>query len=344
MQGVLVAATMVWTFSQQLGHVFYFIVLPVLLLAGIGFVLQRKFTLEMRTLRYLNFYFTIPCVIYASVVTARVTPGDVGTVVLFGLAMMASAGSLTWFVAVLRGVPRHHRNAMLMTVIFMNSGNFGLPLQSLAFRRLGLGAEARSLQAFAMITQNFTTFTLGILLAAGGGKRDSHWKQNLVHILKFPPIYALIAGILTVQIRTWIGAGSADEVLAALRPFWDVIRHIQHAFIPLALCTLGAQLALVRTGGKTYPITLSVVLRLLAAPAIGVGMVYLFGLKGFLAQMLLISTSYPTAVNCMMLCLEFDNHPDFAARTVFYSTLLSPITVTAVIFLAQSGLLPGFAI
>jgi hypothetical protein len=46
----------------------------------------------------------------------------------------------------------------------------------------------------------------------------------------------------------------------------------------------------------------------------------------------------------MMLCLEFDNHPDFAARAVFYSTLLSPVTVTGVIFLAQSGLLPGLAI
>jgi hypothetical protein len=29
---------------------------------------------------------------------------------------------------------------------------------------------------------------------------------------------------------------------------------------------------------------------------------------------------------------------------VFYSTALSPITVTAVIFLSQSGLLPGLAI
>jgi hypothetical protein len=335
---------MVWTFTEQLGHVFYFIVLPVLLLAGVGFVLQRKFTLEMRTLRYLNFYFTIPCVIYASVVTARVTPGDVGTVVLFALAMMAAAGGLTWLVAVLRGVPKDHRNTMLMTVIFLNSGNFGLPLQSLAFRRYGMGAEARSLQAFAMITQNFATFTLGVLLAAAGGKRETHWKENLVHILKFPPIYALAAGLITVQMRTWLGTETSAQVVSHLRPFWDVIKHIQGAFIAIALCTLGAQLALVRAGGKTYPITLSVVLRLLAAPAIGIGMVYLFGLRGFLALMLLISTSYPTAVNCMMLCLEFDNHPDFAARTVFYSTALSPITVTAIIFLSQSGLLPGLAI
>jgi len=57
------------------------------------------------------------------------------------------------------------------------------------------------------------------------------------------------------------------------------------------------------------------------------------------AQVLLISTSTPTAVNCMLICMEFDNHPDFVARTVFYSTLLSPFTVTLAILLAHSGAL-----
>jgi predicted permease len=41
----------------------------------------------------------------------------------------------------------------------------------------------------------------------------------------------------------------------------------------------------------------------------------------------------------MLLCVAFDNHPDFAARSVFYSTLLSPITLTMVIYLSRSGLL-----
>ena len=84
---------------------------------------------------------------------------------------------------------------------------------------------------------------------------------------------------------------------------------------------------------------LSVILRLLIAPAVGLGLIFAFGLRGFMAQVLLISTSSPTAVNCMLLCLEFDNHPDYAAKAVFYSTLLSPITVTGVIYLAQSGVL-----
>jgi hypothetical protein len=83
---------------------------------------------------------------------------------------------------------------------------------------------------------------------------------------------------------------------------------------------------------------MSVVLRLLAGPVVGLGLIFMMGLQGFLAQMLLISTSSPTAVNCMMICLEFDNHPDYAAKAVFYSTLISPVTVTLVIFLSGTGI------
>jgi hypothetical protein len=127
-----------------------------------------------------------------------------------------------------------------------------------------------------------------------------------------------------------------------LSPFWEVIVSIKDAFIPLALLTLGAQLGLVVKDRQKYPVTWSVALRLLLSPAVALGLIYLLGLHGFLAQVLLISASAPTAVNCMLLCLEFDNHPDYAARAVFYSTLLSPITVTLTIFLAQGNLLSVF--
>lgn len=338
MSSAFILAANLGELPGQLLHILYYIVLPILLLAGVGYLLQRVVRLDMPTLRKLNFYFVIPCMIYGSVVTARVTPGDVGTVVLFALALLACMGVITYLACIVRRVPRDRRSAAVMTVIFHNSGNFGLPLQDLAFRSQGLGAEAKSLQAFVMITQNFVTFTLGIVLAASGGSHERRWRDNLMHIVKFPPVYALAAGVLTVQIRQWIGSEGATDALGALRPFWEVIKHIKGAFIAIALCTLGAQLALVSRGGRKYPVTMSVILRLLVGPAVGLGLIFLMGLQGFLAQMLLISTSSPTAVNCMMICLEFDNHPDYAAKAVFYSTLISPVTVTLVIFLSGTGI------
>ena len=78
---------------------------------------------------------------------------------------------------------------------------------------------------------------------------------------------------------------------------------------------------------------------MLVAPALALGLIWLMGLDGLTAQVLLISSATPVSVNCMLICLEFDNHPDFLARSVFYSTLLSPVTVTGVILLGRSGLI-----
>ncbi len=334
----------------EFGRIFYFVLLPILLLAGIGFVLQRKLGLEMRTLVRLNFYFVVPPLIYVSLVTS-LTPGQgrpavtfakAMTVVGFSIAMLACLAALTYVVAVIRRVPREYRRAMLMTTMFYNSGNYGLPLQELAFRSSGLSAPARGLQIFVVLVQNFSNFTIGILLAAGG-RKDRHWKQNLLHVVKFPPIYALAAALITIQVRNWLG-GDTPGVDRVIEPFWAAIVYVKEAFFAIALATLGAQLAVVSKNRARYPVTLSVILRLLVAPAIGLGLIYLFGLKGLLAQVLLIGTATPTAVNCMLLCLEFDNHPDYAARAVFHSTLLSPLTVTLVVFLAQGNFLPGFAI
>jgi predicted permease len=296
----------------------------------------------MPTLTRLNFYFIIPPLIYVSIITSEVNLGQVGTVLGFCLCLQAFIWSVTLLAAALRRVPRDQWRAMLMTTMLYNSGNYGLPLQDLAFRRFGLHGLAASLQIFVMLFQNVLGFTVGVFLISGG-RKDSQWREQLMHIVKFPPLYAIVAALVTIQVRSWLGDG-ASRVAEALSPFWQAILYVKGGFFAIALCTLGAQLATVRSGGPRYPVTLSVLLRLLAAPAMGLAVVYLLGLEGMIAQVLLISTATPTAVNAMLLCLEFKNHPDFVARSVFYSTLLSPVTVTLVIFVAQGGFFSQFAL
>ena len=329
------------TLPARLGEISYTIVLPILLMIGIGWLLQRRFHLDMTTLRRLNFYFVLPPLVYVSVVASDVNITDVGRIVLFALGSIAALAALTYIAARLRGVPAGRRRALMMTTVFYNSGNYGLPLQELAFSAGGHSAAALGYQTFVMLTQNFANFTLGIAIVSGGGSRRS-WRETLLHIAKFPPIYALASAVLTVLVRQWLGPHS-DDAARWLAPIWAVLLRVKAAFIPLALFTLGAQLAIVPRGNGRDPVKLSVLLRLLAGPAIALGLVWLLGFEGIMAQALLISSCTPTAVNVMLLCLEFDNHPDYAARAVFYSTLLSPITVTLVIFLAQGGFLPGFS-
>lgn len=320
----------------QLGEIAYFIVLPILLLMGVGFVIQRALGLDLPTMTRLNFHLVVPAMVYFALASSTLSPWEAFVAVGFSLLAMAVWAAVAYAVAAMRGIPTDQRRAMVMTSIFYNSGNYGLPLQELAFRRVGLSEPAAAIQVFVILVQNFTSFTLGVLLAAGGVSKGQ-WKRNLMHIVKFPSVWALLAALVTIAIRETISDSAAGYASVALQPFWDVVVFAKGGFVAVALVTLGAQLAVVKRGGTYYPVTTSVVLRLLGGPAIGFVLIKLLGLEGLIAQVLLISTAMPTSVNCLLLCIQFENHPDFVARSVFYSTLLSPFTATLTILLAQSG-------
>lgn len=334
-------ATSLLELVARLWQIFYFVVSPLLLLAGLGFLIQKTLGLDMPTLTRLNFHFVIPGMIYSAVVRSELTAGNVLKVVAFTIVVMASMAIAAYAIGLLRGVPRNERAALLMTAMFYNSANYGIPLQELAHRnRLApdggsAASYAVSLQVFVMLVQNIASFTIGVLLAASGGPHVN-LRKSLLQIAKFPPIYALLAGILSVLIKKYLTTEST-VLAAALRPFWDAIEYIRMAFIAVALCTLGAQLAQVREVARDYPVSLAVFLRLLGGPAAGLLIIHLLGFEGLFAQVLLISTGTPTAVNAMLLCMQFENHPEFVAKSVLYSMLLSPVTMTLVVFFAQGG-------
>lgn len=322
----------------QLGEIAYFVVLPILLMAGIGWLLQKLLGLDLPTLTRLNFYFVIPAMVYFAVVSSTQSAADVGTVIGCTLLFMAALAAVTWAAAAALGVPREVWRALVFTSLSYNSGNYGLPLQELAWRERGLSDAAMSLQVFVMLTQTLFNFTFGVMLAAGQ-VRDGQWRRNLLHVLRFPPIYALAAALVTVAIRSQMGEAAQERLYTTFEPFWDTVVFIKSAFTPVALATLGAQLAALHPHATKYPLKLSVTLRLVAAPLIAFGLLWALRIDGLVGQVLLISTSTPTAVNCMLICMEFDNQPNFVARQVFYSTLLSPITVSLAILLAHSGAL-----
>lgn len=70
-------------------------------------------------------------------------------------------------------------------------------------------------------------------------------------------------------------------------------------------------------------------------PTVALLLIYALGIEGVIAQSLLIASAFPTSRNTATLALEYDVEPELHAQIVLYSTLLSSITVTFVIFLAM---------
>ena len=77
------------------------------------------------------------------------------------------------------------------------------------------------------------------------------------------------------------------------------------------------------------------VIKVAVAPAMGFALVLLFGIKGLLAQAMIIGISTPTAVNSAIIAREFDNEPDFAAQVVLSTTIFCTFTLPLVIYFVR---------
>lgn len=76
-------------------------------------------------------------------------------------------------------------------------------------------------------------------------------------------------------------------------------------------------------------------MRLILSPLLAFALVYAFGIEGTMAQVLIIGASAPTAVNSVLLSIEFDGDATYAAQAVLITTLLSFVTVTGTIMLVM---------
>ena len=119
---------------------------------------------------------------------------------------------------------------------------------------------------------------------------------------------------------------------------WKPLQAVAPAYVPVALMSLGAQIAM--TSVVRMPADLSIIaaVRLLVGPLAGLGLVWAMGLGGTLAQVLVIGVAGPTAIAAAVVALEFKNRPDFASSAVLVSTLAAGLTVPITIFLVQNFL------
>lgn len=307
---------------EQVTQIFWTVITPIFALVGLGYAVQKRLGLDSKTLTRLNFWIFVPAFLFVRIYESKLTGAQLGQIFLHFLLFFPLIGFLTWFVAGLCGFQDNLRRALTASVMFYNSGNYGIPVAQLAFPGSALPLQV---QAAIVMMQNISNFTIGLYIVAGGKGKGR--RETLREIFKLPMVYVLA---LAWTMRYF--------QIAPPKPLNDALHWLDAGLVPIAVITLGAQMAALKTPRFNRVLTLSLGLRLIASPILGFGVVWLLGIRGELAQALTISTAFPTAVNSALLAMEFDNEPEFAAAAVFYSTLVSTITVSGVIFLTQKFL------
>lgn len=294
------------------------ILLPIFIIMGIGFFMHKKFDLNLQTLAKLNIYFLVPGFIFVKLYSTEFSPKVFSLVVLFFILYILILFILSKAIIKLQGYDQAKGTTFTNSVIFFNSGNYGVPVNDLVFKG---DPFAMSIQVIILTMQNILTFSYGIfaLQSVKIGKL-----RALFGYLKMPVLYAMLAGV----ILNLTNVSLPDFV-------WVPANYIADAMIAIALILLGAQVAQIRITSALKPVYFSVMLRLLIGPAIALAIIFIFGIDGMAAQALLIASAMPTSVNSSVIAQEYDNYPQLAAQIVLFSTLFSAVSVTGVIYLAR---------
>lgn len=292
-------------------HIITHVLAPVFLMTGAGFFLQRRFGCDVNSFAKINLYFFIPAFMFVKVAQSELTITQMGKIGGFVGAFITLLWVWSQVVAWFRGYSKARRNSLSMTQMFYNSGNFGLPINELAFPG---NPFAQAVQITVMTAQNLLCLTLGLWVLAHG---KISWRQSWKVVLRYPFLYVLGLALL-VRYMGW----------SIWPPIWTGLEHFSKGLIPVAMVTLGAQLAQVRMDGIPVDVLLACAGRLILAPLLGLGLLVALGWEGLLQKVLLLSCGAPTAINVAILTIEFQVDPNFASKVTFLSTLLSSISVT----------------
>ncbi|MBD2867887.1 AEC family transporter [Paenibacillus arenilitoris] len=302
-------------------HILLTNVLPMGIMIALGITLQRAFKLDIKTLSKLNFYLFSPAVIFDLLYKTEISAQTVGLILLFFVLFMVAQSIIVETVIRLRGYGPGMKSAMRNSVLFYNSANYGIPLNQLAFAG---NEKTLAIQILIMMTQSLIPNTYGIY-NVNAHKADP--KAIMRTILSMPVIYAIPLAFLMRGFEVPIP-----------QPLATPLGYLSDAFIGTALITLGVQLGNMEWRIKRsllVDVSLSGMLRLVAGPLLAWLIVWLMGLDKLTAAALIVSSAVPTSLSSVLLAVEFDNEAEFASQSVFVSTILSIVTVTAVIFFLQ---------
>lgn len=291
------------------------VLLPVIVVVASGYALRRRFELDLPSLNRLSMYVLGPALIFTTIVRIDVTGGEALRIIAASVAVCLGMGGVGLITGALLRLDRSSLAALLLCVMFMNSGNYGLPTSRFAFGEAGF---QRALLYF--IAQTIMAQTLAVPIASAG---QSDLKSAVRQMLTMPQIYAVALGLLArfsgIDLPHRSDAWGSAFRGAAL---------MADAALPLLLLLLGMQLA---NGTPVEDVRLTAVvamLRLGISPILAYGIARALALDDLALRVVVLEASMPTAINMVLYSFEFNARPRFVAGVVAVTTLLSLATLT----------------
>lgn len=286
--------------------------LQLFLLILAGFTLKKSGILneeDARKIITLNTYSFLPALIFNVIYTSDFKR-DFVVVPLVGLLIIFIMNLISFFVGYISGI-REKRYLMPFIVASSagNTGYIGYPVSLALFGKQGLSL-AVTFDVFATVF--YALLFAALLISYGGGKTES-FSELLKSVITFPPTIAALLAVLLRPVRI---------------PLFihETLEFVSQAAIPLTLVALGISLVQIVRFDYLKHLALSVTLKLLISPLIAYLVVPWF-LDGLPAKITILQSGMPALMLTYILSIRYQTDPDFASFIVFFSTLLSIITI-----------------
>ena len=292
------------------------VTLPIIALAALGYALQGWLKLDIGTLTRLQVNVVMPAFL-VHFLSAGKQPLDivwlVATLAVIQFMILIPLGWLIVMVLRLRG---SLGPIMGLGTAYANVGFFGIPVTQLAF-----GPEYLLHQSVLTAMTTILLCTLGVwLLSPGGGLT-----AKLRTAFETPLIPSVALGLAL----RWLGVELPPLASQPLQLLGSI-------FTPLALFTLGAQIAAARSLRlEVLPQAIIIALKLAISPLITFYLCNVMGVPADVTAVLVVAAATPVGVLITIFAAELKAEPEFISTATVITTALSPLTVTVWVIAAR---------
>jgi predicted permease len=290
----------------------YNVLAPIFLVIGLAVLLDRLFAPDPRAFSRAVVYLFSPCLVFDGIARSNLRAHELGLIVAVAALSSLLMALVGWGLARLFRFDRKLESAFILSIVLVNAGNYGLPLNEFAFGAAGLQRAI----VFYVVTAVVAN-TLGVYLASRGA---ASVRRSLLNVLMVPLPYATALGFVVNVTATQLPL-----------PLARMVSLLGQAAVPCMLLILGLQLSRTSVKGRIGPIALAAATRLGVAPLVAFGLVMSLGLSGLAGQVAIVEASMPTAVMGGVLATEFGSDAEFTTAVILVSTLASIVTLSVLL-------------
>lgn len=293
---------------------FFQVVLPVFCIFGAGFLLQRAFMLDIRSVSSVAIYILTPCLVFRTFYTSPLNM-DYFYMVIFSITLMVTLIILAKVYAKTRSLLIEDESGMILSTAFMNVGNYGTPIILFAY-----GETAFELAISFMVLQSIIMNSFGVYYAARGKATIA---VALKAILKMPATYATV---LALSLNVFSVPFPAQ--------LFASIDLVAEAAIPVVMLILGMQLAMIEWKQFEWEkIGVGVFLRMIISPVIAYGITLVLPIDDMLRNVFIVAAAMPSAATIVMYAVRFDARPKLVSTITLITTLFSLFSITFILWI-----------